>query len=220
VGAARDSDRLHVIPLGTDPERFTPNGPVANVEPGRWLLTVARLVPHKGIDTAIEALTRLGTRYEDVGYLVVGDGPDRARLEALARERGVGGRVRFLPAVPDNQLAGYHRAATLYLGLSREQGEEAEGFGLSLVEAQGCGIPVLAGRSGGVADALRDGVTGWLVDAVDIDALVPRLQALLDVPDQLRAAGAAGRHLVETRLNWSRVGRELRSVMRQACDGR
>jgi phosphatidylinositol alpha-1,6-mannosyltransferase len=219
VGAARDSDRLHVIPLGTDPERFTPTGPIADVGPGRWLLTVARLVPHKGVDLAIEALARLGARYEDVGYLVVGEGPDRARLEALARERGVAGRVHFLSAVPDEQLARYYRAATLYLGLSREQGEEAEGFGLSMVEAQGCGVPVLAGRSGGTADALRDGVTGWLVDAADVDALVPRLQALLDATDQLGAAGAAGRHLVETRLNWSRVGRELRSVM-QACAGR
>ncbi|HWA15320.1 MAG TPA: glycosyltransferase, partial [Gemmatimonadales bacterium] len=146
VGAAHRGDRVHLVPLGTDPDRFSPRGPVADVGPGRWLLTVARLVPHKGIDTAIEALAGLGPRFEDVGYLVAGEGPDRARLETLVRQRGLGGRVRFLGDVSDLELPAYHRSATLYLGLSREQGEEAEGFGLSLVEAQGCGVPVLAGR--------------------------------------------------------------------------
>lgn len=220
TGATRGSERMHIVPLGTDPDRFSPHGPVADVGPGRWLLTVARLMPHKGIDTAIDALARLGPRFGDVGYLVVGDGPDRARLEGMISERGVTGRVRILTAVPDQQLPSYYRAATLYLGLSREQGEEAEGFGLSLVEAQGCGVPVLAGRSGGTADALRDGSTGWLVDANDAEAVSQRLRSLLDDAAKLRSAGPAGRALVELRLNWPRVGRDLRSVMRQATGGR
>lgn len=220
VGGARGSDRVHVIPLGTDPDRFSPRGPAAPIGPGRWLLTVARLVPHKGIDTAIDALARLGPRCEDVGYAVIGEGPDRARLESLAATRGVAGRVRFLDSITDADLPRWYRGATLYLGLSREQGDDAEGFGLSLVEAQGCGVPVLAGRSGGTADALRDGSTGWLVDANDSEAVATRLRSLLALPQLLRDAGVAGRQLVETRLNWQRVGQDLRSVMRQATGGR
>lgn len=220
IGASRGGERVHVVPLGTDPTRFTPLGPVASISPGRWLLTVARLVPHKGIDIAVEALARLGPGFEDVGYLVIGDGPDRARLERLVAERGLTGRVRLLSHLPDAELPSWYRAATLYLGLSREQGEEAEGFGLALAESQGCGVPVLAGRSGGTADALRDGVTGWLVDATDANVVAQQLTALLQQPGQLREAGVAGRQLVESRLNWSRVGRDLTNVMHQAVAGR
>jgi phosphatidylinositol alpha-1,6-mannosyltransferase len=220
VGASRRDDRVQVVPLGTDPVRFTPTGPIAALDPGRWLLTVARLLPHKGVDTGIEALSRLGPGYEDVGYVVIGEGPDRGRLEQLARDRRLEARVKFLGAVADGELAAHYRAATLYLGLSREQGEEAEGFGLSLVESQGCGVPVIAGQSGGTADAVRDGVTGWLVPTNDPDAAAARIRVVLDDEDLRRNAGAAARRLVEQRLNWSRVGQDLKRVMQRGRAGR
>lgn len=212
IGLRDHASRVHVIALGTDPARFAPNGARANLGPGRWLMTVARLVPHKGIDTAIDTLSQLGPGFEDVHYAVVGEGPDRERLSHLAEARGVGSRVRFISGVSDAELPAHYRAATLYVGLSRAQGEEAEGFGLSLVESQGCGVPVLAARSGGMPDALRDQQTGWLVPPDDAAAAVTRLRHLLAAPAELQAAGRAGRQLVERELNWSRVGRDLRRV--------
>ncbi len=212
--------RLHTVPLGIDPAQFSPTGDTEPLGPGRWLLTVARLLPHKGIDTAIAALAQLGPEYADVRYAIAGEGAGRARLEALAVEHGVANRVRLLGTVPDARLPGLYRAATLYLGLSREDGVEAEGFGLSLVEAQGCGVPVLAGRSGGTADALRDGESGWLIDPHAPAAIAGRVRALLADPARLQAAGRAGRALVETRLNWVRVGADLRRVMAAARAGR
>lgn len=220
VGASHRPDRVQVVPLGADPVRFAPTGPIATLDPGRWLLTVARLMPHKGIDTGIEALAQLGPECHDVGYAIIGEGPDRERLERLAEANHVGRRVRFLSGVDDAELPSYYRAATLYLGLSREQGEEAEGFGLALVESQSCGVPVLAGRSGGTADALREGVSGWLVPTNDPTAAAARIRAVLEDEELRRNAGQAGRRLVEERLNWSRAGQDLKSVMRRGRAGR
>lgn len=216
LGLPGHASRLLTVPLGADPVTFSPEGTRADLGAGRWLVTVARLVPHKGIDRAIEALSLLGPEHADVHYAVVGDGPDLTRLTKLAARHGVASRVRFLTDVPDAALPTYYRAATLYLGLSRTQGDEAEGFGLSLAEAQACGVPVLASDAGGMRDAMRDGRTGWLVPADDPDAIATMMRAVLGSPGRIREAGLEGRRLVERELNWQRVGAALRRAQEQA----
>jgi len=213
-GAAR---RVRVVPLGADPGMFHPGvdpGPFRvrhRIESRPWLLTVARLVPHKGIDTALAALTALPP---EVGYLVAGEGPDRLRLEALSRQLGLADRVRFLGAVSDAELPALHRSATIYVGLSRESGSEGEGFGLSLVEAQATARPVVASLSGGIPDAVEDGVAGLLVPPEDPAAAAAAIAALLQDPARAAALGRAGRVAVETRLNWRRVAADLAEAER------
>jgi phosphatidylinositol alpha-1,6-mannosyltransferase len=203
------ASRIRVIPLAADPTRFCPAGSRYDLGTGRWLLTVARLVPHKGVDTAIAALATLLPRLPDLSYAVAGDGPDRQRLGRLAEHLGVAGRVRFLGAVPEERLPALYRAADLYVGLSREEGAEAEGFGLALVEAQACGVPVVAGRSGGIPDSVQDGVSGILVPPGDALGAARSIDDLLRDPGRRAAMGGAGRRGVEERLNWERVVREL-----------
>ena len=203
--------RVEVVPLGADPGRFHPGIEAATVIARhglggrRWLLTVARLVPHKGIDTVIAALALL----PDVGYLVAGDGPDRLRLQQLAEAAGVADRVRFLGGVPAEDLPALYRAATVYVGLSREEAGQVEGFGLSLVEAQACGIPVVATTCGGIADAVSDGESGSLIRPNDPAAAVAAIGALLADDSRRSAMGQAGRARVEQYLNWGRVVAEL-----------
>jgi phosphatidyl-myo-inositol dimannoside synthase len=162
-------------------------------------------VPHKGIDTVIAALPML----PEVRYAVAGDGPDRPRLEQLADQLGVRDRVRFLGNVPEVQLPGLYRAATLYAGLSREANGQVEGFGLSLVEAQASGIPVIASTSGGIPDAVLDGRTGVLIPPDDPTAAAVTLIGLLSDPGRLAAMGRSGRARVEQYLNWGRVVTDL-----------
>ena len=100
-------DRVRVVPLGAGHRFFRPGIDGREVRAryglgeGRWLLSVARLTRHKGIDTALHALARLGARYPDLRYAVVGTGEDQEALEAEARQLGVADRVRFLNEVPD-----------------------------------------------------------------------------------------------------------------------
>jgi phosphatidylinositol alpha-1,6-mannosyltransferase len=224
-------DRVRVVPLGADPAFFRPGLDTRDVraryglEDGRWMVSVARLTRHKGIDTALKALARLRPRYPDLRYAVVGSGEEHESLEAEARELGVADRVRFLTDVPDRDLPALYNCAEIYLGVSRLMAQRVEGFGISLAEASACGIPVIAGRSGGIPAAVRDGETGVLVDADGVDPVVEAVSGLLgDAPRRARL-GAAGRRAVESHYNWDRVtadlrriGHELGAAARQAAD--
>jgi phosphatidylinositol alpha-1,6-mannosyltransferase len=223
-------DRVRVVPLGADETFFRPGVDPREVRAryglgaGRWLLSVARLTRHKGIDTALHALSRLGSQHPDLRYAVVGTGEEREALEAEARELGVADRVRFLTDVPDRDLPALYNAAEIYLGVSRLMEQRVEGFGISLAEASACGLPVIAGRSGGIPAAVRDGETGILVDADRPEAVAEAVASLLaDAPLRSRL-GAAGRRAVEQHYNWRRVtadlvriGHEMGAAARQAA---
>jgi phosphatidyl-myo-inositol dimannoside synthase len=223
-------DRVRVVLLGADHEFFRPGLDTREVRAryglgeGRWLLSVARLSRHKGIDTALRALARLRSRYPDLRYAVVGTGEEHEALAAEARELGVADRVRFLTDVPDRDLPALYNTAEVYLGVSRLMEQRVEGFGISLAEASACGVPVVAGRSGGIPAAVRDGETGLLVDAERPEAVAEALASLLDDAALRARLGAAGRRAVESHYNWDRVtrdlvriGRELGSAAKQAA---
>ena len=215
------ADLVRVVPLGADQTFFRPGIDTTEVraryglDAGRWLLSVARLTRHKGIDTALGALARLAGRHPDLRYAVVGTGEEREALEAEARELGVAERVRFLTDVPDRDLPALYNSADIYLGISRLMEQRVEGFGISLAEASACGIPVVAGRSGGIPAAVREGETGLLVDAESVEAVSQTVERLLgDAPLRARL-GAAGRRAVETHYNWDRVTRDLVRIGRE-----
>ena len=211
-------DRVRVVPLGTDPDFFHPGIDTSGVrskydlEPGRWLLTVTRLVPYKGVDTVLRALATLGAEYGDLRYVVVGSGDALAELKALAKKLGVAQRVRFLTEVPDADLPALYNLATAYVGLSRQSGLDVEGFGISFAEASACARPLVGARSGGIPDAVADGETGLLVDAEEPDEVVQALRRLLNDNRLATALGREGRARVERFQNWDRVTRDLRAI--------
>jgi phosphatidylinositol alpha-1,6-mannosyltransferase len=209
---------VRAVPLGTDPLHFRPGIATDEVrsryglEPGRWLLTVARLEVHKGIDTGLKVVAALGEAHPDLGYAIVGSGSRRQQLEALARNLGVTHRVRFLTGVPDADLPALYNCAEIYLGLSRPGELQVEGFGISLTEASACGIPVVGGRAGGIPDAVREGETGVLVDSTDVHAVVDVVRSLLADGELRRRLGDGGRRAVESYYNWDRVTADVRRM--------
>jgi phosphatidylinositol alpha-1,6-mannosyltransferase len=209
---------LRIVPLGTDPVRFRPGIDPATVrarydlDERRWLLSVARLTPHKGIDTGLRVLSRLRERYPDLGYAVVGSGEQLSTLKGMAERLGVANRVRFLTALPDGDLPAVYNCAEIYLGLSRLTDQAAEGFGISLVEASASGVPVLAGQNGGIPEAVRHRETGLLVDAEDPEEVCRALISLLDDRPLAQRLGDGGRSAVESYYNWDRVTADLASI--------
>lgn len=212
------SELVRVVPLGADHQAFRPGIDTGDVraryglDDGRWLLSVARLTRHKGIDIALQALARLKGRYPALRYAVVGVGEEQEALAAEARELGVADRVRFLTDVPDRDLPALYNCSELYLGVSRMMEQRVEGFGISLAEASACGVPVIAGRSGGIPAAVRDGDTGLLVEAERPDAVAEAVARLLDDPALRARLGAAGRRAAEGHYNWDRVTADLRRI--------
>lgn len=215
LGLERDESTVRVIPLGTDPKVFRPGLETSAVRwryglgQGRWLLTVARLAAHKGIDTGLRVLAALRHEFPDLRYAVVGSGIQLAQLEALARDLELAGRVHFLTDVPDADLPALYNAAEIYLGLSRTTELMAEGFGISLSEASASGIPVIGGASGGIPDAVLEGQTGLLVDPDRPEPAIDAVRALLNDRELGRRLGAGGRHAAERYFNWDRVSAEL-----------
>ncbi|HYT05866.1 MAG TPA: glycosyltransferase family 4 protein [Gemmatimonadales bacterium] len=221
LGLDGHGQRLRVVHLGTDPVRFRPGVDTSDVRQrfelpdgaAPWLLTVARLEPHKGVDTVIKALPAILEQAPTVRYAVAGAGPAREPLEKLARKTGVADRVRFLGQVGERDLPALYNVASVYVGASRRAERiGVEGFGIALVEAAACGLPVVAGNSGGIPDAVREGETGFLVPPEDPAALGEAVTRLLADAALARRVGAAGRRAVETYYNWDRVVRDLRAI--------
>jgi phosphatidyl-myo-inositol dimannoside synthase len=213
------------IDLGTDPVHFTPAGATGRLRAQLALgdapimLSVARLVPHKGQDVAIKVLAALENEFPQLHYVIVGRGDDEQRLRALAETLRVADRVHFVGQLDDEGLADAYATSTVYVGLSRLDNEiNVEGFGISFVEAGASGIPVVAGDSGGVRAAVRDGETGFVVDPGDVSAATAAIGSILR-DDTLRSGlGSAGRAAVESHYNWDRVAVETREFVHE-CVG-
>jgi len=196
-------ERITRIPLGVDTERFRPDLDGSELrrrfgrERERVLLSVGRLIPRKGQHLVIHALKRLTQEHPNVVYWIVGRGPERQALKALAKQLGIEHHVHFFDYVPDDQLPLFYAACDVFVLPTAQVGDSVEGYGLVFLEAAACAKPVLAGRSGGVPEAVIDGQTGILVDPSDPDALADLLTNLLHSPERLQQLGAAGRRRAE-----------------------
>ena len=143
-----------------------------NINGSPILLTVARLVEHKGIDTVIKALSEMIKIFPELLYLIIGEGPYRSNLEKLSRELKVEKNVKFLGNIPHEKLQSeseaFYTICDLFIMASRNiNGIEAEGFGIVFLEAGLSRKACIGGNSGGIADAVLDDITGKLVDPND-----------------------------------------------------
>lgn len=164
---------------------------------GPILLTVARLEQRKGVHVVLSLVPRLRRRFPGLQYWVVGEGPARRRLEALARELGIASAVRFWGDVPDADLPAVYTASDLFVLLPTpdKRDGEVEGFGMVYLEAAACGVPAVAWRTGGVAEAVQDGVTGLVVPAGDADSAAEAIEHLLaDISLRRKMAVATREH--------------------------
>jgi phosphatidylinositol alpha-1,6-mannosyltransferase len=208
---------IGVFDLGTDPVFFHPSRDTRRLRT-KWrignaplILTVARIIPHKGQDIVIQAVASLSKDFPALRYAIVGVGPDEARLRDLAGSLGMTDKVIFAGALSDEDVAEAYATSTIYAGLSRvEEGIHAEGFGISFLEAAASGLPSVAGDSGGVRSAVRDGKSGIVVPPGDVGAVASAFRTLLTDESKRAEMGRAGRVLVETYYNWDRVARDTR----------
>lgn len=223
--AAGRSLPLRVVPCGIDSSRFRPldaderraTRERYGLHEGPLVLGLSRLVPRKGMDVLIDAAVGLADRIDGVQIAIGGTGRDRDRLEK--RAAAIGAPVRFLGRVPDEDLADVYGAADVYAMLCRNRwgGLEQEGFGIVFLEAAAAGVPQVAGRSGGAAEAVADGESGLVVDDPrNVPAVIDAIARLLE-DDGLRATmAAAGRRRAVEEFDYDRLAPRLAA----AIDGR
>ena len=191
--------RIWSIPWGLE---YLPNESILTSESSApVLLTVARLAAcerYKGIDHVIQVLPRILRVVPEVEYWIIGDGDDRPRLVALARQMGVGNRVRFLGYVSEEQLHDCYRRCTVLTMPSR-----GEGFGFVYLEAMAYGKPVVAGAHGGPLDFIQDRVNGFVVQYGNLDQLTEVLIAVLTNPRLRQRVGQNARETVLSRYTFA-----------------
>lgn len=214
---------IHIVPLGAPADWIAAPPTPARAAGVPVILTIARLSRrdrYKGIDMGLRAMAELRRRGLGFRYRIAGDGDDRGYLEQLARELGLGGpgpaQVAFLGRVPPSQMMALVDSCDVFLLASREQpsprGVGYEGFGIVLIEAGARARPVVAGRSGGIPDAVGDGESGLLVDPTSADDLASALERLLRSPELRHRLGLGGRARVEARFNWDAAARRVREI--------
>ncbi len=180
-----DPERVRVLPNFVDTDRFQPPADREALRrelglTGRTvLLTIARLIPRKGIDQTLRALAGARNLPPDWIYLIGGTGREEANLRQLAGELGLAERVRFLGYLNDKDLPRYYGAADLFIQNNRMVDGDTEGFGIVFLEANACGTPVIGGIAGGTADAIEEGISGLRVDGDSIDNVRAALERLL-----------------------------------------
>ncbi len=181
--------RVRLIENGVDVDRFRPLPRSPDLVARYGLdgdfvfVSVCRLLEKKGIDFAIAAFAQVVAVYPGSRFLVVGDGPYRGALERLAAAPEVAGKVIFSGPVAEDELVDHYALGDAFVMPNRRlPNGDTEGFGLVFLEANACGLPVIAGSDGGSIDAVRDGVNGLLVDGHSVDAIAAAMLKLRSDP--------------------------------------
>lgn len=196
------AERTRVHYIGVDCTAYQPRDPA---EETPVILHVARLVELKGTAYLLRAFARMAAGHPGLRLVIIGDGPLRARLEALAATLGVGERVLFLGARPHAVVMEWmRRAMMLVLPSVLTASGRVEGLGMVMLEAAACGVPVVASRVGGIPEGVAEGRSGLIVPPRDVEALAAAMGGLADDPALRAAMGQAGRRFVAERFDLQR----------------
>lgn len=211
-----------IVPNGANIESVTPNFTDSEItdlaqrlgkkESDIFLVNTARLVHQKGFDVTIHALLDLP---EHIKLLIVGGGPDEAKLRKLAQELSIENRVIFTGQVDRSVVSKYRAVADIFVGPSR-----SEGLGNAFLSAMAGGIPVIATQAGGIADFLFDKKknptiqpTGWAVEVDNPKQIADTVQYILDHPSEVKEVTERARHRVVEKYNWDSIAQKMKDVL-------
>ena len=206
--------RSAVVYNGTDTDLFSPAPGDAPAQHEQEILIVGNLLVGKGHELVLRAIRRIEESFPQLRCRVVGEGPDRARFEALARELGIAKRVRFEGRKSRAEVADAMRACSLFVLPSHY-----EGLGCVYLEAMACGKAVIACRGQGIDEIVQHGKNGWLIPVDGLDELGQGLSTLLRSPDLCLRLGASARETVLNGLTLSHQAQRLAQIYCDAIRG-
>jgi len=211
--------RIEVLPMGVDLQtRFVPDSTVARASDE--LLFVGRLVPKKGLRFLLAALPRVLAARPHARLTIAGFGPDETALKAQAKELNIDRAVDFLgPMAQAGLPALYRRAAVFVAPFVRDDSGDQEGLPVALMEAIGCGCPVVVGEVAGVYDLLGEHAGEIAVDATDPGALSRAILAVLDAPERACERAQALRQRIADKIDWNVIAAGYSRVLHSASAG-
>lgn len=202
---------------GVDLNRFRPGLDVSKLREKHRLsgkkviFTVSRLEAFKGADTVIKVLPSILRVIPNTVFLVGGTGPYQETLKKMAADHHLEDNVIFLNHIPDEDLPLYYNLCDLFVLLTRESdvSGDREGFGIVFLEANACEKPVIGGNAGGTYDAVEDGVSGYLVDPLNMDEITGKIEKLLTNETLAKKLGVQGRKRAEASFSWEYLSFQL-----------
>ena len=224
VGEHIDSKRVSVVHPGVEIARF------ANAQEAgrRWrrdndlegklvVLTVARLDPRKNHAAVLNAIAQLAPTFDDLVYIMVGQGRQLEALKEQAARLGIADRVVFAGAVEPGAILAMYGGCDVFAMPAIQDGTDVEGFGMVFLEAGACGKPSVAGNVGGQAQAVVDGQTGFVIDGTDQEAVTASLEKLLSDASLRQRLGAAGLTHAK-RFDWANVVQQTVRLVEEKVD--
>jgi glycosyltransferase involved in cell wall biosynthesis len=199
---------IHVVRCGVDPRVYVPPPERPGSDRRVEILFVGRLLHGKGLSLLLEAIAELRRRELEVSASIVGDGPARGELQAVARRLGLSEHVRFLGAVGQDDLRQLYSGADIFCLPSF-----AEGIPVVAIEAMAMELPVVTTRIMGIPELVTDGTEGLLVPPGRVDPLTEALERLVRAPEERRQMGRAARRKVEREYDVARSAKRLRAVL-------
>ncbi len=175
------------------------------------IITVSRLVKKNGIDILIKAVKEL--KVDDWGLQIIGEGPERKKLEKLAEKSGLAGKVRFLGNIPNEKVPSYLAAADVFVRPSR-----SEGLGSAFLEAFAAGVPIIGTAVGGIPDFLKEGETGLFCRLENPSDLAEKIDRILEDRGLSLKLAENGRKLVEEKYSWDKISGRVREIYHEVIN--
>ena len=214
-------EKFDVVTPGVDTSRFFPAPKDKslmkkyNLSEKYVLMTVARLDERKGHDYVIRAIADLKNDYPNIVYLIVGKGREEQNLRSLVMKMDVEDQVIFCGYVSDEDLPKYYNLSDTFILLNRQSTDneqlrgDYEGFGIVFLEASACGKPVIAGNYGGIADAIEDQKSGYIIDGTDLNTVTNTIRSLIENVNKRNTIGQYGLNRARRSFDWKTISKQI-----------
>ena len=213
--------KIKILPVGLKILKFKFS--IRKIQDGASIkiLTVGRLVEKKGHEYIIRAIAKIAESYNNIEYIIAGDGPLRKKLEDLVSKLGIKNYTNFLGEVEQKEVLKFYEQAHIFVlpSVTARNGDR-EGQALVIQEAQAMGLPIISTLHNGIPEGLLDGKSGFLVPERDVEALVKRINYLIEHQELWPDMGRCGRKYVEEKYDIKKLNQKLVEIYENLIEGK
>ncbi|MGE0009513.1 MAG: glycosyltransferase [Candidatus Babeliales bacterium] len=205
-----DQEKIYVHHMGVDCQNYAYKDRTYDNGQPICFLSISRFVTKKGLKYAVQAFARVLKKYPNIEYILIGDGPCKASIEALAKSLNITQNIHFLGNKTQEELHELASKGHIFLApsITSRNGNE-EGIPVSIMEAMARGLPVISTYHSGIPELVQDKITGFLVPEKDVNALSEKMEYLIEHPELWRVMGKAGRARIEEEFNLEKQNAQL-----------